>query len=124
MAFPGIKISPEKLRVVIGGLHKSKAMIARELDISSGSLFHYLKGNEPVGVDPEVFHRMLSVFKVGPEALVSNGTPHPSNVADFPGNTDPIPTWDIHVAAGPWVDVPIASLDYDDPDQRRIVNLG
>lgn len=37
----------------------------------------------------------------------------------------PIPTWNLAIAAGGWIDVPIGGqLDYDDPKQRAIVEQG
>ena len=35
-----------------------------------------------------------------------------------------IPVWDIDVAAGRWISVPVAELDYEDPYQRQIINAG
>jgi len=48
----------------------------------------------------------------------------PAGFEVIPGATRPIPTWDIDVSANAWVDVPICSLDYNDPRQRTIVDTG
>jgi transcriptional regulator with XRE-family HTH domain len=46
------------------------------------------------------------------------------NAAD-PILVPPIPTWPIDLVAGPWSHLPaLCQLDYDDPEQRAIINYG
>lgn len=48
----------------------------------------------------------------------------PAGIEPAPNSTDVIPEWDLEVAANAWAPVPICALNYDDEDQRKIVNNG
>jgi transcriptional regulator with XRE-family HTH domain len=54
----------------------------------------------------------------------ANGHSIPAGIDGTLINADPIPTWDLDVAASAWVDVPVCRLDADDPAQARVIKTG
>jgi hypothetical protein len=36
----------------------------------------------------------------------------------------PIPEWTVEICASAWIEVPLCQLDYDDPEQRRVIESG
>lgn len=74
MAFASVRISKEKLRRLFDNGYRNKAMVCRELGITTGAMWNYLRGEGNVGVKPEIFEGMLRVFGVTADELRADDT--------------------------------------------------
>lgn len=74
MANRGIQVSVEKLREAISRSDKNVPMIARELDVSPGAIWKWLKNESVAGIHPEVFGDLVKALNVTPADLKVNGS--------------------------------------------------
>jgi transposase-like protein len=71
--FRSVKISVPSLAAVIAAGDKSVAQIAREVGISAGSIFNWLKKDEVAGIDPELLPKLAETLGVEPQDLKAGG---------------------------------------------------